>query len=91
MDGCESAFKKKPHNETGEDERGGKEGVEEVPAAKEISAASGFLKEKKRGTDGFKTAEKIHKVARVVPFGYLFFFSVSSNQTTTQPSKPINL
>lgn len=42
-------LKKKPHNETGEDERGGKEGVEEVAAAKQISAASGFFeREEKR-------------------------------------------
>lgn len=41
-------FKKKPHNETGEDERDGKEGLGEVAAAKEISIASGFLKKEEK-------------------------------------------
>lgn len=37
------------HTETGEDDRGGKEGVGKVAAAKEISTDSGFLeKEEKR-------------------------------------------
>lgn len=66
--------------------------MEEVAAAKEISAASGFFKKKKRGTDGFKTAEKIHKVARVVPFGYLIFFCCflkSNNNAAVETLRPL--
>lgn len=52
-----------------------------------------FLKKKKRGTDGFKTAEKSRKVARVVPFGYLlvffFCFLKSNKNTAVETHRPL--
>lgn len=95
MDGCEPAFKKKKNHttrleKTKEVEK--KEWKKWLLLSRLAQLQVFFLKKKKRGTDGFKAAEKSRKVARVVPFGYLLvcFFSVSSNQTTAQPSKPID-